>query len=85
MLAVYIMSIWPAMIDRVTSRGATSGVAAGALFALATVTYVAETLFSVWTVAYNFVPGGVYTREHSGYLIAFAMLTIAAAFFVGTF
>ena len=74
-MAVYTMSVWPAMIDRATSCPP------GRTLALAAVTYVCETLFSVWTVAYNFVPGGVYTREHTGYLIAFAMITIAAALF----
>ena len=41
--------------------------------------FVAEILFNVWTVAFNFVPGGVYTREHTDWLIAFVALTLALA------
>lgn len=48
----------------------------GCTLALANFVYIAEMLFSVWTVAYNFVPGGVYTREHTDWLVAFVMFCI---------
>ena len=58
------MSIWPETLDRLTmcppARTLVTAVAV----------YLFEILFSVWTVAYNFVPGGVYTREHTDYLVA---------------
>ena len=58
------MSIWPETLDRLTmcppARTLVTAIAV----------YLFEILFSVWTVAYNFVPGGVYTREHTDYLVA---------------
>ncbi len=46
---------------------------------LAMVVWLVEILFSVWTVAYNFVPGGEYTREHTDWLIAVVMASIGLA------
>ena len=46
--------------------------------------WLAETLFSVWTVAYNFVPGGEYTREHTGWLITAVMVTLGLATLLGS-
>ncbi|EDO41752.1 predicted protein [Nematostella vectensis] len=71
-LAVYVMSIWPAMIDRLFCRPSAR------TLALANLTYVILTLGSVWVVAYNFVPGGEYTRERTDVLLGVAMA------FVGT-
>ncbi|XP_071087811.1 PGAP2-interacting protein-like [Haliotis cracherodii] len=68
-LAVYVMSVWPKLFDQMSGCPATS-------LTLAMVVYVAEVLFGVWTVAYNFVPGGVYTREHTDWLIGFVMVMI---------
>ena len=70
------MSIWPHILDRCTASGGPAILGAAALV------YVAEVLFSVWTVAYNFVPGGVYTREHTDWLIGFVMVTIAGLLFL---
>ena len=67
------------MIDRSTSC------APARVVLTAVTTYVAEVLFSVWTVAYNFVPGGEYTREHTDYLLAFVALTIGLALFTGKY
>lgn len=41
------------------------------------VMFIVKVLFSVWTVAYNFVPGGEYTREHTDWLMAYVGLTLA--------
>ena len=51
----------------------------GRTVTLSMAVFVAEILFNVWTVAFNFVPGGVYTREHTDWLIAFVALTLALA------
>ena len=63
-LGLYMMSIWPEMADR-----ATSGAPAKTL-TIAMATYLGETLLSVWTTAYNFVPGGSFTRY--AYFVVFA-------------
>jgi endonuclease/exonuclease/phosphatase family metal-dependent hydrolase len=73
LLAVYTTSVWPAMLDYV------SVCPPGRTLCLAMLTWLAETLFSVWTVAYNFVPGGEYTREHTGWLIVVVVVTIGLA------
>lgn len=68
-LAVYVMSVWPEVVKRVTTCPPAK------TLTLAMVTFMAEVLYSIWTVAYNFVPGGEYTREHTGYLLGFMSLT----------
>ncbi|KAL4230433.1 Protein cwh43 [Mactra antiquata] len=77
MLGIYAMSIWPEMTDRVTRCPP-----ARTLF-LAILTFMIQNFFLVWTVAYNFVPLGVYTREHTDILIAMNMLCICIGMFVG--
>ncbi|XP_074650238.1 PGAP2-interacting protein-like [Tubulanus polymorphus] len=74
-LGVYTMSIWPEMIERL------SGCPPTRTIVLSIAVYLVEIFFWVWTVAYNFVPGGVYTREHTDYLIAIVMLSIALGLF----
>ncbi|KAL3880057.1 hypothetical protein ACJMK2_032328 [Sinanodonta woodiana] len=77
LLAVYTFSVWPEMMDRLTlcppARSLTFVV----------VTYLVEIFFYVWTVAFNFVPGGVYTREHTDWLITAVMLGIGLGLFAG--
>ncbi|EDO47830.1 predicted protein [Nematostella vectensis] len=67
------MSIWPAMIDRLFCRPSAR------TLALANLTYVILTLGSVWVVAYNFVPGGEYTRERTDVLLGVAMAFVGLA------
>lgn len=74
-LAVYTMSIWPEMTDRLTLCPPVR------TLVVVMVVYLVQIFFSVWTVAYNFVPGGVYTREHTNYLI----LAVMAGVFLGLF
>ena len=69
-LGVYTMSIWPAMIDRLFCRPV-----AGTL-TLANTVYIVLVLGSVWVVAFNFVPGGEYTRERTHVLLAITMIFI---------
>ncbi|XP_038055775.1 PGAP2-interacting protein-like [Patiria miniata] len=77
MLAMYTMSIWPEMVDRVTSCPPARTLTA------AMAVYLFSMLFSVWTTAYNFVPGGVYSREQSLLLGAFLMFNILRALLSG--
>jgi hypothetical protein len=45
--------------------------------------WLLEMLFSVWTVAYNFVPGGFITRERTNVLLAFVALTVGYGLHAG--
>ncbi|CAG5122553.1 unnamed protein product, partial [Candidula unifasciata] len=66
-LAFLTMSLWPVVVEIVTrSSPALCLTVAGA-------TYIFQCLFWVWTVAFNFVPYGVYTREHTDWLIGIVM------------
>lgn len=69
-LAVYLMSIWPLMADKLArcNPGSTLLVAMGL--------YIILILASVWVVAFNFVPGGEFTRERTDILMAVTMLLI---------
>lgn len=69
-LGVYTMSVWPAMIDRLFCRPVAR------TLSLANVVYIVLTLGSVWVVAYNFVPGGEYTRERTHVLLGITMVLI---------
>ena len=75
LLAIYVGSVWPFMIDNLTACSPASTVTFGALV------WLIEILFSVWTVAYNFVPGGVYTREHTDWLVWAVMIFIGMGLF----
>jgi len=76
-LAVYTTSVWPMLLDQLTTCPPVR------TLLVAVLVWLCETLFSVWTVAYNFVPGGIYTREHTGWLIAAVMLMIGLATVTG--
>ena len=78
-LGVYTMSVWPAMIDRLFCRPVAR------TLTLANVVYIVLTLGSVWVVAYNFVPGGEYTRERTHVLLGITMVLIGRSkvIFVG--
>ena len=69
-LAIYVMSIWPLMADKFVC--CSPGLALPVAMAL----YIVLILTSVWVVAFNFVPGGEYTRERTDLLLAVAMFLI---------
>jgi len=62
-LAIYTASLWPLLLRRVTAFQPHK------LFAVAMPVYFGYILLSVWVVAYNFVPGGVVTRERTDVLL----------------
>eukprot|EP00898_Chlorokybus_atmophyticus_P001713 jgi/Chlat1/2542/Chrsp175S02395 len=67
-LAVYVGSVWPAIINRISANPPGRTLLVGLLlFYLLTFGYV-------WTVAYAFVPLGVYMRERISLVLAGAML-----------
>jgi len=77
LLAVYIASVWPVLADQV------SMCPPGRTMFVVGVVWLIELLFSVWTVAYNFVPGGEYTRERTILLVVASILCIGLALFTG--
>jgi len=76
MLGVYVMSIWPSMVDRLHCCSV------AATLTLANLIYVCLMLSSVWVVAYNFVPGGEYTRERTHIILAISMVFIGEYHYV---
>lgn len=65
LVAVFAMSVWRPIFELVRlSANPWRAIVIAALV------YLVEIFYSVWTVAYNFVPGGTLTREFSGVLVA---------------
>ncbi|XP_005109734.2 PGAP2-interacting protein [Aplysia californica] len=69
-LAYLTMALWPAVVDTATQSHP------ALTLTLASFVYIIQVLFWVWTVAYNFVPYGEYTREHTDWLIGAVSLGI---------
>lgn len=74
---MYTFMLWPEILDDLT----TSRIASS--FAVGCIVYLIEIFFSVWTVAYNFVPGGIYTRERTGVLIGIMSAALTLFVFTG--
>lgn len=72
-LAVYTMALWPHISKRVVNFPS------GRVIPIAMVTYFLMFLLSAWVVAYNFVPGGVVTRERSDAMFVLIILLIGTA------
>ncbi len=62
-LAVYVASLWPLLLRRIVTFPPHR------IFAVVVSTYFFYMVLSVWVVAYNFVPGGVYTRERTDAMV----------------
>ena len=76
-LAVYTLSVWPEMIERLSRCPPARSVS------IFIIIYMIWTFFSVWTVAFNFVPGGVYTRERTDITVFGVMALIGLGLFLG--
>ena len=72
-LAVYSMSTLIFMLDSFVANGNSPPIRSMTVFSLF---FFIELLWNVWSVAYNFVPGGEVTRERSDVLIAFIMILL---------
>ena len=72
-LAVYTMSLWPHISKRLINFPS------GKVLPVAMFTYILLVLLSAWVVAYNFVPGGVVTRERSDAMLVLIVLLIGLA------
>ncbi|GFN75081.1 pgap2-interacting protein [Plakobranchus ocellatus] len=69
-LAHLTMCLWPVTVEMATQSNP------GLCLGVAALTYLVNVFFWVWTVAYNFVPYGEYTREHTDWLILMIMGSI---------
>jgi hypothetical protein len=72
-LAIYTMSLWPMLSKRFVSHNP------GKAIPLAMTVCFSLVLLSVWVVAYNFVPGGIITRERSDAMLILTTLMIGFA------
>ncbi|XP_051889368.1 PGAP2-interacting protein-like isoform X2 [Pristis pectinata] len=77
-LAVYAMSLWPNVIERLVSSGGP-----GKALGTAMLVYLLEILSTVWCTAYNFVPGGAITREKTMVVLGTLMHLIGLGLFFG--
>ncbi|KAI9670208.1 MAG: hypothetical protein M1831_006421 [Alyxoria varia] len=75
LLAAYVMAISPALISNAVKYGPASTFGFGFLM------YNIMVLFSVWVVAYAFVPGGPLVRERTDWVMLATMLLIGAGVF----
>ncbi|XP_055492389.1 PGAP2-interacting protein-like [Leucoraja erinacea] len=77
-LAVYVMSLWPHLIERLISSGSP-----GKAMGTAMLVYLLEIFSTVWCIAYNFVPGGAITREKTMVVLGTLMHLIGLGLFFG--
>ncbi|KAF9039713.1 hypothetical protein BDZ89DRAFT_1060854 [Hymenopellis radicata] len=76
--ALFAMSLLPRVVRNATLAATTRSVAT--VYGTAMLVYVLLSLASVWTVAYAFVPGGVYLRERTDLVLIVHLLCLAPAF-----
>lgn len=74
-LAIFLMSVFPHVISSAASTGKV-----GRTYFTAWLVVCLLDLANVWTVAYAFVPGGVYLRERTDLVLIAQMAAIAFAF-----
>jgi endonuclease/exonuclease/phosphatase family metal-dependent hydrolase len=74
-LVVYLVSIWPAIVEELTRV-----VYIGRGFTVAGLFYTFGCLGTVWCIAYNFVPGGFFVREYTPQLVVLSLLSTKMAY-----
>jgi hypothetical protein len=74
-MAVYLMAISVPLLANAAKKNP------GTTFGLGFLIYNFLVLFHVWVVAYAFVPGGPYVREHTDWIMITLMLSIGAGVF----
>ncbi|KAJ7494594.1 Frag1/DRAM/Sfk1 family-domain-containing protein [Mycena galericulata] len=79
-LAVFIMSIIPVVFKRASDAAGSPGNSPGKVYFTAMVVYCVLILSSIWTVAYAFVPGGIYLRERTDLVLILQMACLSPAF-----
>ncbi|KAJ6544817.1 Frag1/DRAM/Sfk1 family-domain-containing protein [Mycena vulgaris] len=79
-LAVFIMSAIPLVLKRASDAAGSTGQSTGKVYFTAMLVYCLLGLASIWTVAYAFVPGGVYLRERTDLVLISQMACLSLAF-----
>ena len=74
-LAVYVLGVAPVLVRSAVQHNP------GVTFGFGYFVYNIMLLFSVWVVAYAFVPGGPIAREHTDWMMIITMLLIGAGVF----
>jgi endonuclease/exonuclease/phosphatase family metal-dependent hydrolase len=70
----YVFALWPSTVE-----DASLNTRPGSATAIAGLTYVFFLLAVVWTVAYNFVPGGPYVREMTNEMVFISLIGLGLA------
>ncbi|KAJ7773105.1 Frag1/DRAM/Sfk1 family-domain-containing protein [Mycena metata] len=79
-LAIFIMSVIPIVLRRASAAAGSRGESTGKVYFTAMLVYCLLGLASIWTVAYAFVPGGVYLRERTDIVLVLQMACLSLAF-----
>jgi hypothetical protein len=75
--AAFLMSIWPHVMKRATMNPNTIGRTWG----VATATYILGVIATAYCMCYNFVPGGMFFREKTHYVLLVGLAAINATLF----
>ncbi|KAJ6513352.1 Frag1/DRAM/Sfk1 family-domain-containing protein [Mycena sanguinolenta] len=79
-LAVFIMSVIPVVLQRASAAAGSSWESTGKVYFTAMLVYCLLAAASIWTVAYAFVPGGIYLRERTDIVLVLQMACLSLAF-----
>ncbi|KAJ7219905.1 Frag1/DRAM/Sfk1 family-domain-containing protein [Mycena pura] len=79
-LAIFVTSIIPVVLKRASTAAGSEGKHTGRVYFTAMLVYCLLGLASIWTVAYAFVPGGVYLRERTDLVLILQMACLSLAF-----
>ncbi|KAL3479161.1 Frag1/DRAM/Sfk1 family-domain-containing protein [Aspergillus californicus] len=77
-IAFYLLAVSPVLVTSAVRHSPAP------TFGLAFFVYIFLLLFHVWVVAYAFVPGGPFVREHTDWIMTITMLCIGAGVFSAT-
>ncbi|KAF7374974.1 Protein cwh43 [Mycena sanguinolenta] len=79
-LGIFMMSIIPIVLQRASAAAGSTWESTGKVYFTAMLVYCLLAATSIWTVAYAFVPGGVYLRERIDIVLILQMACLSLAF-----